>query len=69
MFKTKVELFQHFLIIHQDKLLSGEEYNQDGNALQKEIEDLEKKVLNFTRDTFKVCMKYSWSIIILQELL
>jgi len=54
-----VELFQHFLIIHQDKLLSGEEYNQDGNALQKEIEDLEKKVLNFTRDTFKVCMKYS----------
>lgn len=50
-------LFQHFLIEHQDKLLSGEEYHQEGTALQREIEDLEKKVLSFTRESYKVCVE------------
>ncbi|XP_053404388.1 uncharacterized protein LOC123555815 isoform X2 [Mercenaria mercenaria] len=57
-FPTKVDLFQHFLIIHQDKLLSGEEYGarkhtQPTEKLQQEIEDLEKKVLGFTQETYQ----------------
>ncbi|XP_060593780.1 uncharacterized protein LOC132748234 [Ruditapes philippinarum] len=57
-FPTKVDLFQHFLIIHQDKLLSGEEYGarkhtQPTEKLQQEIEDLEKKVLGFTQDSYQ----------------
>lgn len=58
-FPSKVDLFQHFLIIHQDKLLSGEDYDvrkqtPHSEKLQQEIEDLEKKVLGFTQETFQV---------------
>lgn len=61
-FPTKTDLFQHFLVVHQDKLLSGEEYGnrkptEHSEILQKEIEDLEKKVLGFTQETYQVLSK------------
>jgi hypothetical protein len=54
-----VDLFQHFLTVHQDKLLSGEEYGarkhtEYSESLQQEIADLEKKVLGFTQESFPV---------------
>ncbi|WAR04409.1 IRF2-like protein, partial [Mya arenaria] len=52
-FPSRVELFQHFLVEHQERLLAREEYHQEGSNLQREIEDLEKKVFNFTREKFK----------------
>ncbi|XP_052286610.1 uncharacterized protein LOC127882168 isoform X2 [Dreissena polymorpha] len=52
-FPSKVELFQHFLTAHQERLLAHEEYQREGSSLQREIEDLEKKVLNFTREKYK----------------
>ena len=49
---TKVELFQHFLIDHQDNLVASAEAESDRPSgsnkdpkLQKEIADLEKRVL------------------------
>ena len=49
---TKVELFQHFLIDHQDNLVASAEADSDRPSgsnkdpkLQKEIADLEKRVL------------------------
>ncbi|KAL4220004.1 Interferon regulatory factor 2 [Mactra antiquata] len=52
-FPSRVDLFQHFLVIHQDKLLSGEEYKMKRETLQQEIEDLEKKVLGFTQENIQ----------------
>lgn len=53
-FPSRVDLYQHFLIVHQDKLLSGEEYKMKRETLQQEIEDLEKKVLGFTQESIQV---------------
>ena len=49
MFATKVELFQHFLIDHQDNLIASaadSDSSADGKPkLEREIADLEKSVL------------------------
>ena len=53
-FPSKVELFQHFLVDHQGRLLAHDEYVRQGSNLQREIEDLEKKVFSFPTQKFKV---------------
>ena len=47
MCNTKVELFQHYLIDHQDNLIAASEVETEkpDPKLQKEIADLEKSVL------------------------
>ena len=59
MFATKVELFQHFLIDHQDNLIASaadSDLSADGKPkLEREIADLEKSVLgNYKVSVLKI---------------
>ena len=69
---TKVELFQHFLIDHQDNLVASAEAESDrpsGSSkdpkLQKEIADLEKRVLGNYKVRHiahsSIILKIAWS--------